>query len=572
MIIFKSIRWKNFLSTGNVFTEVNLYTNKTTLIVGDNGAGKSTILDALSFGLYGKAFRKINKPQLVNSINQKGLVVEIDFETNNKQYTVRRGIKPSLFEIIIDGIVVDQSADVGDYQEILEKNILKINHKSFCQICILGSASFVPFMQLTAAHRREIIEDLLDIQVFTIMNTILKERVSSNKELILSTDHEYKSTEEKIEMEKKHIETMQASVNERIEEMRQLLAQKQQEVNQATERRREAVNRKEELIKQIEADRDIKEKITKCEKLRSSTVTKIELLEDESRFFDYHDDCPTCKQGIDTEHKEKMYATNAAIVDSHKANLKKLDTAYKKLKKQQQVVEEVEASIVIQDKEIAVIDSIVSTSNKYIQQLEKEIKKLKKQTSQEQQTSEVLDSLIKQRQELSTLREKLSEDRKIYDVASALLKDSGIKTKIIKQYVPVINKLINKYLSSMDFFVNFELNESFEEKIKSRYRDEFSYASFSEGEKSRLDLALLFTWRAIAKLRNSASTNLLILDEVFDGSLDASGSDELLKILQTLTEGNNVFIISHKTDVFLDKFDKVLRFQKQKNFSRVVEV
>lgn len=572
MILFKTIRWKNFLSTGNVFTEVDMHTNKSTLIVGENGAGKSTILDAISFVLYGKPFRKINKPQLVNSINQKGLIVEIEFETNNKAYTVRRGIKPNVFEILVDGKVVDQSASVGDYQDILEKNILKMNHKSFCQICILGSASFVPFMQLTAAHRREIIEDLLDIEVFTTMNTILKEKISSNKESITIAEYKHKSVEEKIEMGEKYTAALQATAEEQSQILTDKLTEKTTLINELKEQLKSLEEQEKTLNQQLEEAGDVEEKINKCNKLRASLAGKIEVLQEEIEFFTDHNDCPTCKQSIDPSHKHSVSADLQKTLAEYQANLKKLDAAHKKLKKSYAEVTEIKSRIVKLQQDIAVKASVLQGHTNDVALIAKEVKKLKKQSTTVQQGIDSLSMLQEQRKQLIAIREQLSTDKRIFEVAATLLKDSGIKTKIIKQYVPVINKLINKYLSSMDFFVNFELNENFEETIKSRYRDEFSYASFSEGEKSRLDLALLFTWRAIAKLRNSASTNLLILDEVFDGSLDNNGSDELLKILNALTEGNNVFVISHKTDAFLDKFDKVLRFQKQKNFSRIIEV
>lgn len=571
MIYFKTLRWKNLLSTGNTFTEVSLNSHNHTLIVGENGAGKSTILDALSFALFGKPFRKVNKGQLLNSINNKQLVVECEFVIGSRSYLVRRGIKPNIFEIFQDGVLVNLDAASSDYQELLDKQILKINHKSFSQIIVLGSASFVPFMQLTAAARREVIEDLLDIQIFTTMNTLLKDRASKNKSDISEADYQVSLKENTIEIEQQHLLTLETNNDGLIKQkMAQISSYIKQinDVNQATTT----------LLKQIAelntsiADRaKIQARQLKLDQLSRQIETRIEKIEKDTEFFSLNHDCPTCRQGIADDHK-------ATIVNAATTKLEEIRLG------QQQLIEEqgkvntrlVEIASVVE--QITEKQATISSNQIQVQTWEQFVDSIKAELDQLTTTGAFVDNkdklkqLKKELDQLQDQRKALIEHRAVIEVASILLKDGGIKTRIIKQYVPIINKLINKYLASMDFFVNFELNENFEETIKSRFRDEFSYASFSEGEKSRIDLALLFTWRSIAKLRNSVNTNLLILDEVFDGSLDSQGNEELLKILQTFTEGSNVFVISHKTDAYLDKFERVLKFEKQKNFSRMIEL
>ena len=568
MIIFKNLKWKNLLSTGNVFTEVSLNTHGQTLIVGENGAGKSTILDALSFALYGKPFRKVNKGQLLNSINNKQLVVECEFSIGNRNYLVRRGIKPTIFEIHLDGTLINQDASSIDYQDVLEKQILKISHKTFSQVVVLGSASFVPFMQLAAQPRRDVIEDLLDIQVFTVMNTLLKDRVSKNKNDLIDNDYKTTNIEDKIEIEKNHLTVLEQNKDDLIKQKTDQIdfyAKLANDVNSQTTILLSEIVELQTSISDQEKVRARQEKILTLSRRIDSNYEK---LQKETEFFSDHDNCPTCRQGIADEHRLK-------IVTETGTKLSEIQQGKQKIAEELAVIttrliEISNVSTIISNKQ-----SVVSTNQIQVATWEKFVNDIKQEVdaliaSNDLDTNK--DRLRELKRELSTLKEtkeKLVNEKAVLDVASILLKDAGIKTKIIKQYVPIINKLINKYLAAMDFFVNFELNENFEETIKSRFRDEFSYASFSEGEKSRIDLALLFTWRAIAKLRNSASTNLLILDEVFDGSLDAQGNEELLKILQTLTEGSNVFVISHKTDAFLDKFERVLRFEKQKNFSRM---
>lgn len=568
MIIFKNLKWKNLLSTGNVFTEVSLNTHGQTLIVGENGAGKSTILDALSFALYGKPFRKVNKGQLLNSINNKQLVVECEFSIGNRNYLVRRGIKPTIFEIHLDGTLINQDASSIDYQDVLEKQILKISHKTFSQVVVLGSASFVPFMQLAAQPRRDVIEDLLDIQVFTVMNTLLKDRVSKNKNDLIDNDYKTTNIEDKIEIEKNHLTVLEQNKDDLIKQKTDQIDFYVKLANDVNSQTTILLSEIVELQSSISDQEKVRARQEKILTLSRRIDSNYEKLQKETEFFSDHDNCPTCRQGIADEHRLK-------IVTETGTKLSEIQQGKQKIAEELAVITTRLIEISSVSTTISNKQSVVSTNQIQVATWEKFVNDIKQEVdaliaSNDLDTNK--DRLKELKRELSTLKEtkeKLVNEKAVLDVASILLKDAGIKTKIIKQYVPIINKLINKYLAAMDFFVNFELNENFEETIKSRFRDEFSYASFSEGEKSRIDLALLFTWRAIAKLRNSASTNLLILDEVFDGSLDAQGNEELLKILQTLTEGSNVFVISHKTDAFLDKFERVLRFEKQKNFSRM---
>lgn len=572
MIEFKTLRWMNLLSTGNAFTEVDLNTHKSTLIVGQNGAGKSTILDALSFVLYGKPFRKINKPQLINTINGKNCVVEVEFDVGKKKYKVIRGIKPNIFEIYHNGEMINQSADVKDYQELLEKTILKLNHKSFNQIVILGSASFVPFMQLPAAHRREIIEDLLDIQIFSVMNSLLKDKVATNKSAITDNKYKLEMVIDKIEIHKKHLEAQKVDNTQLIADKQSKIARLTSDVVSIKQNVEQFNKEIDELRTKLISKDKLSAKQSKLQTLQRQIGERVKKTEKEIGFFTVHDTCPTCNQDISQEFKDTKIKEKSGQHTQLVEGLNKLQEELGIVVESMQEFAEINDSIVELNKNVAVSNNNAKFSNEAIQELQIEVTALQEKTMNIENNSAEIKTLLEDQKALGLAKIELEDEKSVYDVASVLLKDSGIKTKIIKQYIPVINKLINKYLASMDFFVNFELDENFEEKIKSRFRDEFSYASFSEGEKARLDLALLFTWRSIAKLRNSASTNLLILDEVFDGSLDNTGNDELLGILQALTQGNNVFVISHKTDAYLDKFEKVLKFEKHKNFSRIAEV
>lgn len=569
MIYFKKIRYKNILSTGNQFTEINLCKHNSTLIIGENGAGKSTILDALCFSLYGKPFRKINKPQLLNSINQKNLVVEIEFSIGKKEYKVCRGIKPNLFEIYQNGELLNQNAEAKDYQAYLESNILKLNFKSFSQIVILGSASFVPFMQLQASHRREIIEDLLDIEIFSIMNNLLKDKVFINKASLTDCDHRIDMAEQKIEMFQKHVKSLVSNNKDLIKIKQKKIKEINEHVKGLKDQITVTTEKVDKLFKQVEDDDKVQKKINTLHMMDIQLTQKQQKFEQEIKFFKDHDNCPTCKQSIEDGHKHKLVNNIETKQQEIVEALEKLVDQQEKTSARLRAIQDVQLLIGAEQKRLNELNTEMQANHTFIKGIEDEIESIEKNTKQIDVNNKEIDQAKAELQAEKTNKENLILDKQVMEVAALLLKDTGIKTKIIKQYVPIMNKLINKYLAAMDFFVNFELNENFEEKIKSRFRDEFSYESFSEGEKLRIDLALLFTWRAIAKLRNSASTNLLIMDEVFDSSLDGAGTEEFLKILNGLTSDTNVFIISHKGDQLFEKFEQVLKFVKHKNFSKI---
>lgn len=569
MILFKCIRWKNFLSTGNLFTELDLSANKTTLIVGENGAGKSTLLDALSFALFGKPFRKINKPQLMNSITQKQLVVEVEFGVGQNEYKIIRGMKPNVFEVYKNGKLLNQSAEMKDYQEILEKQIIKVNHKSFCQVVVLGSATFLPFMQLAAHQRREIIEDLLDLQIFTSMNSLLKDKVLTNNESSIIVASEKKLTEEKIALVKEHLVELQNNNDKMIEEKKSRIVETNEQIEKLNKEYWEYENKRKELEESAEDEQAIQKKSHKLQELKHKIEANLSVLNKEVGFFHKFDNCPTCKQQIDEKFKNETISSKEQEIREINEGLEKLSAEYEKVSDRIKELLDIRSQINDQRMEINRVKTKISSLIEYRQTLEDEIKSIHKTAPTEDDGK--VPELEKQLKELEAKYYNLVEEKNILSVVSNLLKDGGIKSKIIKQYVPVINKLINKYLSSMEFMCQFELDEQFNETIKSRYRDEFSYASFSEGEKMRINLAILFTWRAIAKLRNSVNTNLLIMDEVFDSSLDSNGTEEFLKIINNLTKDTNTFIISHKSDQMYDKFEKVIRFEKHKNFSRIVQ-
>jgi DNA repair exonuclease SbcCD ATPase subunit len=570
MIIFRNVRWKNLLSTGNFFTEIKLDSNTNTLIVGENGSGKSTMLDALCFALFGKPFRNINKPQLLNSINQKDCIVEVEFDTNNKSYKIVRGIKPNKFEIFQNGDLINQDAAARDYQEFLEKFILKLNYKSFTQIVTLGSASFTPFMQLSAADRRAIIEDLLDIQIFSTMNTLVKERLTTNKESLFDMKHQIELTHQKYDMQKKHIDDLKQNNEDKVKEYDDEISCHSNTISILLSNVATLTAETEELQLVVATKIDTEAKVKKITKLESQIESNLSKFQKDISFFQSHDDCPTCRQAIASSFKEEELSNLSTKVTECEHGLSELE---KKLLAEQNKLNEItEKQKLINQKqvEIATANTTINETNKLIARLRKLIDELKNSKVvtdlEEQRLKELKDSLSI----LQSNLKQLIEEKSYYDVASTLLKDTGIKTKIVKQYLPIINKLVNKYLASLDFFVNFNLDESFKETIKSRHRDEFSYNNFSEGEKQRIDMALMLTWRAVAKLKNSSNTNLLILDETFDSSLDANGTEELMKILHML-EGVNLFVISHKGDILQDKFANVIRFTKEKNFSRIVK-
>ena len=568
MIYFKTIRYKNFLSTGNYFTEIRLDQSSNTLIVGTNGAGKSTMLDALCFGLFGKPFRNINKPQLLNSINQKDCVVEIELSIGSKDYKIVRGIKPNIFEIYLNGDLLNQSAAVKDYQDHLEKFILKLNYKSFTQIVILGSASFVPFMQLSAADRRAIIEDLLDIQIFSTMNTVLKDRLTLNKDAMQTNKHDYDVNTTKYDMQKKHIEVLKQNNDEMIvtkeAEIAAVLSQIEDVNHIISELNNDVITLQECILDRESVSAKLK-KMNQFEAQIESNVTKYKK---DIKFFENNDDCPTCRQAINAEFKNTQITELGDKVEKCTHGLTKLEADILEQQNRLNEIQKITTDIQCKQVNIASNNMTIIQSNKYIGKLQKEIVALSGTKEDLKTETEKLEELKNSLTALENKKKELMDEKSYLDAASLLLKDTGIKTKIIKQYLPVINKLVNKYLATLDFFVNFNLDESFKETIKSRHRDEFSYASFSEGEKQRIDMALMLTWRAVAKLKNSTNTNLLILDEVFDSSLDANGTEYLMNILHML-EDVNLFVISHKGDILQDKFRSMIRFEKVNNFSRI---
>jgi DNA repair exonuclease SbcCD ATPase subunit len=567
LILFRKLRWKNFLSTGNLFTELELNKHNTTLIVGENGAGKSTILDALSFCLFGKAFRNVNKPQLINTITAKGLVTEIEFSVGSNNYKIIRGLKPNIFEVYLNGSLLNQSAEMKDYQEILEKQILKINHKSFCQVVVLGSATFQPFMQLSSGRRREIIEDLLDLQIFTTMNQLLKQKVATNNEKTSEILSEQKVINEKIKLIKQHMLETQNSNDQLIDDKISRIEETKALIDEANNKLKLLNDKVVELSALTEDESMLKVRIDKIKKLRVQLDHKISNLKNDINFFENHKNCPTCNQDIEEEFRNKTVDDRSAQISEIESNLPTLIEQFESTNKKVSDIMEVQSKITDTKMEQHQIKTRISLWFDYINIIEQEMQNVVKKI-QVQDDTKIIDLEL----ELETFKNnfnELAEEKNILSAASSLLKDGGIKARIIKQYVPVINKLINKYLSAMDFFVQFELDEEFNETIKSRYRDDFSYASFSEGEKMRINLAILFTWRSVAKLRNSISTNLLIMDEVFDSSLDSNGTEEFMKILNQLTLDTNTFIISHKGDQLVDKFEHVIKFEKKQNFSKI---
>ena len=567
MIIFKYVRWKNFLSTGNTFTEIQLDRNPSTLIIGENGAGKSTILDALCFGLFGKPFRQISKNQLINTVNSQGTVVEIEFETQNKNVKVVRGIKPNTFEIWVDGNMINQSANAKDYQKHLEQQILKLNYRSFTQVVILGASTFIPFMQLKSQARREVVEDILDIKIFSLMNLILKGKVKSLNADISENQYQVELNREKVELQENYIEDIERNKDTLLSQKTTLRDGNEEEVFSRKEEANTITEENQTLLDAMSGEDAAVEKRDKLKDIQFTLKDKHNRHEQMIDFLEKNDVCPTCEQDIDEAFKTKAISQRNEQVKELSEGLiqmkKEMDKATNKLKEYKDIAK------VLNDNNIklAKLNSGITELEKFNATIAEEIRQL--ESGDVTKTDyEKLDNLKKLCYSLESTKSKLKEDMVYFDVARNLLQDTGIKTKIIKQYLPIMNKLINGYLSSMDFFVNFNIDENFNETIKSRFRDVFSYANFSEGEKMRIDLALLFTWRAVAKMKNSTNTNLLILDEIFDSSLDATGTDDFLKILNTF-EKENVFIISHKQDMLIDKFRSVIKFEKVKNFSKV---
>ena len=569
MIHFHNVRWQNFLSTGNVWTNILLDKSPNTLVIGENGAGKSTMLDALCFALFGKPFRKINKPQLMNSVNQKDMIVETEFTIGNSRYRVLRGMKPNVFEIYKDDVMLNQTASVRDYQNHLEQNILKLNFNSFTQIVILGSSSFVPFMQLPTGARREIIEDLLDIKIFTAMNILLKERLQQNKNNLKDIKYKIDLEQEKLEVHQKYIDEMQSKNKERIDNLKAEIKKSETSISRLEDDISKNNSSVKDLMESVKDEESVQKKLNEILKIESKFEEKLKKLKKEIKFYQDNDHCPTCDQDIDDEIKSKKVGQN-------ESKIVEVNEAFDKLqieldKENQRLLDIMEINKAVQEllEKVSDGNNQISSLHKYINQLRTNIDTEVDDVSDLKEENKKVNDIKKQIKGHEKKRESEIHEKELLDVAAELLKDKGIKTQIVRQYVPVMNKLVNKYLAAMEFFVSFELNENFEETIKSRHRDSFSYASFSEGEKMRIDLSLLLTWRAIAKMKNSTNTNLLILDEVFDASLDSNGCDEFLKLLNELGKETNVFVISHKGDVLQDKFRSVIKFEKHKNFSRI---
>ena len=568
MILFEKVRWKNFLSTGNQFTEIDFLKHSTNLIIGTNGAGKSTVLDVLTFSLFGKAFRKINKPQLINSVNEKDCVVEVEFSINGTQWRVERGIKPAIFKIWRDDNLLDQSAAANDQQKWLEQNVLKMNYKSFTQIVILGSSTFVPFMQLTPGNRREVIEDLLDIRIFSSMNSVIKEKIRAVKETVKVLELKKESLLEKVQMQENFIEELENRGKENIKSKEVRISELLIEENNFMLSNQIIEEDVFKLNKEVEDVVGATEKLRTLGNLKGKISNKVSSITKEHKFFTQNTVCPTCNQDI-----EETFRINR--INDAQTKAKELQSGYKELEEAIKKEEERERQFLLLSKEITTLTHGISKNNtqiagcqRQIRDLESEIQRITDNLANRNIEHEKLTSF---KDNLKTTYDELAQNKdtiNYYDFSYSLLKDGGVKTKIIKKYLPLINQQVNKYLQLMDFYINFSLDEEFSETVQSPIHEDFSYASFSEGEKMRIDLALLFTWREVARMKNSVNTNLLIMDEVFDSSLDGVGTEDFLKIIRFIIKDANIFVISHKESLH-DKFEDVIRFEKVKGFSKV---
>ena len=563
------MRWKNFLSTGNNFTEIDLDKNRTTLISGENGAGKTTLLDAITFVLFGKPYRNINIPQLPNSINEKDCIVEIEFLSGGVEYKIRRGIAPKLFEVYKSGKMMDQDAKSKDYQKMLEETILKMNYKSFCQVVILGSTNYVPFMRLPAADRRSIVEDLLDINVFSIMNTLLKSRMAQMKIDIVELEHKIELQKEKTIAQKRHIEILANKNKETIDRHEKEIQESNKQIEEHQKEIDEKRKKIEEMI-QMSSQINVDTEIQKLSDLGKTIHMEMKKLDKDISFYSSNDHCPSCSQKIDCEHKEKVLTEKNTKKSELEKGMQLQEKQMTKLSEKLVEKNTINNKILLEQRMIHEIDNQVSATNKYVKKLRTDIDSIQSDTKNIDEEQAKLKEMGQVGKELVENKLKLNDDMQYYSLASFLMKDTGIKSKIIKYYLPIMNKIINKYLAQMDFFVQFELNDSFEETIKSRHRDIFTYDSFSEGEKRKIDLSLLFAWRAVAQLKNSLNCNLLIFDEVLDGSLDDVATESFLSILKGLDKGTNIFVISHKSKELLqDKFQDHITFIKRNNFSKI---
>jgi len=572
MINFSVLRYKNILSTGNTFTEIKLNSSNNTLIVGNNGAGKSTMLDALCFALFGKPFRKINKPNLLNSINLSDGLVEVEFSIGTKYYRVIRGIKPNIFEIYCNDILFNQDAKAKDYQEYLEKVILKLNFKSFTQVVILGSASFVPFMQLSAADRRSIIEDLLDIQIFSSMNNLVKEKISNIKDATTSNKYELNLTSEKIKLQKQNIDEHKKHNDEEIKRKLDEITTSELQ-NERLSADVVIIQKHIDILQQKISDKlSVESKSKKMIQMESKLEASIKKIDKDIAFYEQNDDCPTCRQILDLDFKTTQVSDKINKREQIHKGVTEISTEITRLNARMIEIQNINKNITGHNNELIKNNSTITAVNQYISKINKEIADLSIRKDTIEHENENLILLVEQLRTILDEQERLSHEKQYYEYASNLLKDTGIKTRIIKQYLPVMNKLINKYLSSMDFFVNFNIDENFDETIKSRHRDDFKYSNFSEGEKQKIDLALLLTWRQVAKLKNSTNTNLLILDEIFDSSLDEGSMENLFTIFNEFDGDTNLFVISHRGDQLFDRFRSVIKFEKHGNFSRIAKI
>ena len=570
MIVFEKVRWKNFLSTGNVFSEIDLQRSRTNLIVGHNGSGKSTILDALTFSLFGKPFRKISKSMLVNSVNEKDTMVEVEFSIGKNSYQVIRGIKPNKFMVYCNGQPWDEDAKAVDQQKNLEQNVLKMNFKSFTQIVVLGSSTFVPFMRLPGQQRREIIEDILDIQVFSVMNNRLKDKIRENNEEIKDLDYQLHLLEEKIELQKQYMLELKKKTDAEIDKKKEKIKEYQQEEESSLGNIRDLTDQVTNLSTEMEEYSKSSSKLKKLNTFLIKLNQKLQTCKKEHEFFEDNHVCPTCTQDLSDEFRADKIEEGKTKLDEMNVGYEELQTAIKDEEKRNEKFLELTQEVNTKNTTITNINYQLMSIRSNIDEISKEIKELEGSTTDKKAEFVKLEGLIEDKKATKKNCAVSKKDRDVLQVATTLLKDSGIKTRIIKTYLPTMNKLINQFLQSMDFYVNFTLNENFEETIKSRYRDVFSYESFSEGEKARIDISLLLTWRSIAKLKNSVDTNLLILDEIFDGSLDQSGTSDLGWILRNFDDNTNVFVISHKT-LLDDKFDRTITVNKDKNYSTLEE-
>ena len=570
MIVFEKVRWKNFLSTGNVFSEIDLQRSRTNLIVGHNGSGKSTILDALTFSLFGKPFRKISKSMLVNSVNEKDTMVEIEFSIGKNSYQVIRGIKPNKFMVYCNGQPWDEDAKAVDQQKNLEQNVLKMNFKSFTQIVVLGSSTFVPFMRLPGQQRREIIEDILDIQVFSVMNNRLKDKIRENNEEIKDLDYQLHLLEEKIELQKQYMLELKKKTDAEIDKKKEKIKEYQQEEESSLGNIRDLTDQVTNLSTEMEEYSKSSSKLKKLNTFLIKLNQKLQTCKKEHEFFEDNHVCPTCTQDFSESLESDKIEEGKTKLDEMNVGYEELQTAIKDEEKRNEKFLELTQEVNTKNTTITNINYQLMSIRSNIDEISKEIKELEGSTPDKKAEFVKLEGLIEDKKVTKKNCAVSKKDRDVLQVATTLLKDSGIKTRIIKTYLPTMNKLINQFLQSMDFYVNFTLNENFEETIKSRYRDVFSYESFSEGEKARIDISLLLTWRSIAKLKNSVDTNLLILDEIFDGSLDQSGTSDLGWILRNFDDNTNVFVISHKT-LLDDKFDRTITVNKDKNYSTLEE-